>query len=336
MAKNVMRKVSNSVSKVVADTKMSPINLAILLVSLAIVVVLVILLVKRRKREGFALLDLLDSNWVAKGEDGVKGEDGPSGPQGPQGLQGPPGEDTSYSDEEKEQLTKDFKIKIMEKMINDKLIVKEDNEGEEKYFPLGTINMKTHLDETKQSFTYNDVMVNKKQFFNIKYNKLSKNSFVKITYVIPFTGWRFHRGIMLRMFVKESDRDRTISASSMDAGAWESVNWEQVVIKDIKVIGIDATDEIGEREYFVEIYFPQNYRNFVKDNHLTINGIHKYEHGSWPADHTPTGLLDSRNICKASCTIEEVVIADKSKISGDSDKNENMDFLKNLSEYDLD
>ena len=77
MAKNAMIKVSNSVSKVVADTKnMSPINLAILVVSVAIVVVLVVLLVKHSKREGFALMNLSDASWVTKGEDGAQGPPG--------------------------------------------------------------------------------------------------------------------------------------------------------------------------------------------------------------------------------------------------------------------
>jgi microcystin-dependent protein len=89
MAKNAMRKVSNSVSKVVADTKkMSPVNLAILLVSVAIVVVLVVLLVKRSKREGFALMNLSQASWVTKGEDGVDGVDGEDGVDGVDGVAG--------------------------------------------------------------------------------------------------------------------------------------------------------------------------------------------------------------------------------------------------------
>ena len=300
MAKNAMRKVSNSVFNVVADTKkMSSINVAIFVVSVAIVVVIVILLFKRRKREGFALMSLSEASWNTKGEDGAKGE---QGAQGPQGLQGPQGEKDSSK---KEELYSDFRKKLIDEMVDNKLIIKEGNEGEEKYFPVGTINLRNVMTNLKETITIGD---SKKSFFlKIKYNKLASKSYVKITYLFPMTGLHFRRGVSFKMYVNDNNNAKLISASSATSGAWNDGK-DRYIADDAQVIGIDTTDEVGIREYGVEISFPEGPKYHLKDNKVVINGMYTYNSSNYNnADFV------------ASCTIEEVTIADKSNIGKDLD-----------------
>ena len=331
MAKNVMRKVSNSVFNAVADTKkMSSINVAILVVSVAIVVVLVILLVKRSKREGFALINLSEASWVSKGEDGAKGEDGPQGLKGPQGLQGPPGEAASPGDEEKDALYTEFEKKFMDEMVDNKLVVKE---GEDKYFPVGTINMKAENSTHQTDPNITRWERTKQNMFYIRYNKQSSNSYVKITYVIPYTVDYHRYGIMFRMFVNDDSTDsgkKQISSSATNYGGWEE-NWEEIVVKDIKVTGIDDTDEVGERTYSIKIdsgYTNNNIYNPALRGFKTNGIVYAVPNYLFQKSNFNNSAEYPNVFVSATCFLEEVVIADKSKISGDSDKGEDMNFIK--------
>lgn len=295
MAKNAMRKVSNSVSKVVADTKnMSPINLAILVVSVAIVVVLVILLVKRSKREGFALMNLSDASWVTKGEDGVMGEDGEDGAQGPQG---PPGDDYIPNQADKDALYNEFKGKLMGEMVSNKLIVNEGTDENPKYFPVGVIGMKTIIDGDKRRINHDNMNISQ-EHFKITYNKKAKNSYVKITYSICFTGHNC-RGFTMRVFAEDGSEKTQIGATQGQNGPWHG-DFQRIAPQTNNIIGIDNSNTTGEKTYFCML--DNEGRNDNNSKHTFINGVmHSEYNAGWKTHKWHTGLL------KSSCTIEEIM-----------------------------
>lgn len=288
MAKNAMRKVSNSVSKVVANTKkMSPVNLAILLVSVAIVVVLVVLLVKRSKREGFELINLSQASWVTKGEDGVMGEDG---------AQGPPGDDYIPNQEDKDALYAEFKGKIMGDMVQNKLLVKEDD----KYFPVGVIGMKTVIDDTKKRIDHNSLNGDVRHF-QVKYNKKAKNSYIKITYSICYTGHNCW-GFTLRVFSREGSTENQIGGTQGQNGPWQG-DFQRIAPQAVNIIGIDNSNTTGEKNYFCKLDNEGRHNN--NSAHTYINGL------MFTTDKRGGGWIGHKwhkdNLLKSSCTIEEIM-----------------------------
>lgn len=287
MAKNAMRKVSNSVSKVVANTKkMSPVNLAILLVSVAIVVVLVVLLVKRSKREGFELLELSQASWVTKGEDGVMGEDG---------AQGPPGDDYIPNQEDKDALYAEFKGKIMGEMVQNKLIVNDGTDEDPKYFPVGVIELKTNLLGERIDLRKNNL--EKTKVLKFDYDKQSTKSIIKVSYTLNMSGYYFHRGATFRLFVKEQDqtKPKQISATACVAGVWHK-DWDRRVPKSVDITGIDYTPEVGKRTYFLKVNLLSAGGPTIVFNRLNLDD--------------QTGYLNEDNFLKSSVSVEEVVLAD--------------------------
>lgn len=307
MAKSTMNKVSKKVAKMDKST------LAIILVSLALVIVVTVILVRKSKREGFALMDLSNASFVTQGADGAPGADGAQGVDGAPGADGddyiPSDQDRNniYSDFKEKDLAENsrlqtelynsFKNKLMGEMVQNKLIVKEDD----KYFPVGVIGMKTSVDTERNIIDIGDLNGDVKHF-KVKYNKKAKNSYVKITYTITLTGHN-NEGNQFRVY-SSKDNFNQISATHSHAGVWEG-SYQKIVPKSSVVIGIDRSNEIGERDYYCKIDCAEGAGYSNNRGRIVINAM------EWNTDHNDqhwkTDKYEKQGYLSSSCTIEEIM-----------------------------
>jgi hypothetical protein len=267
--------------------KFEGIDTTILLVSLCTVVVIIVLAVKHSKKEDFQISQLAENWWSIKGLDGSPGEEG--------GIK-----DTT-------EINKQATNKIIEYMKDMGLIIEEINAvlNEEtgtydtltKYFPVGTINMKTVIDTDELFINKNEVQSNNK-YFNVSYNKKAKNSYVKITYTITLTG---NNDKSNQFEVYSSDNNKPLSAKHSVGGVSNSY-WKLAVPKSIEVIGIDTSDNI-ERKYFIKSY---------NLGSLKINGVNSNEDTRVHNIYRDAGYLSS------SCTIEEIMVPNKKNTKEES------------------
>ena len=191
----------NIISKNIKLVKKNSLTVLVLLIILVIIVTLAL---RKYKREDFAVINLADASWVtrgetgparpqgptgaqgpggspgAKGDDGAQGLDGTRGPQGEQGPKGAQGDDYIPSQQDKDNMYNEFKNKIMKELEDKKIISREGT----KYFPNGVINMQHKLILDKKKITTSN-MNNNLKYFNVKYNKQSLRSYVKVTYSVP-------------------------------------------------------------------------------------------------------------------------------------------------------
>lgn len=311
MAKNVVKKITNTVSKT-----SKKVNLTYLLASVIFIgLIITLLVIVMRNKEGFKKFVAFDSMWVSKGEkgvDGAKGEDAKF--------------EKSFIDENgnpvtevfnNDQISTEFKNMLMDDMVEDGIIVKEEGEEGDIYYPTGTIYHKTYHNDKKNNiepevissqrvirrmweFGYNKTTEFQGKYFKVNYTKKSKNSYVKITYTINLTG-RNDYGNQFRIFSENSDNPGQISETHSMAGVWEP-NWTNQIPKSVTITGIDTDKTKLEKTYFVKIgrfedkfFAPtgnNNYGNIDINGQLSQEG-HKYK---------KAGYLSS------SCTIEEIVL----------------------------
>ena len=270
--------------------KFEGIDTTILLVSLSIIIVMIVLFVKKSSKEAFQVSTLAVNSWSIIGLDGSIGEEG--------GIK-----DTT-------EINKQATIKIIEYMKDMGLIIEEIKAvlNEEtgtydtltKYFPVGTINMKTVIDTDKLFIREDDVQ---SKYFNVSYNKKAKNSYVKITYTITLSGYNKNSN---QFEVYSSDNNKPLSAKH-SVGGVRNDYWRKGIPKSIEVIGIDTSDNI-ERKYFIKSY---------NLGSLKINGVNSTENNRVFNLYRAEGYLSS------SCTIEEIMVPNKKKTNAESNFIEN-------------
>lgn len=300
MAKSTMNKVSKKVAKMDKST------LAIILVSLALVIVVTVILVRKSKREGFALMDLSNASFVTQGEDGAdgaqgaQGADGANGAVGPEGPEGPAGDDYIPSQEDKNALYDEFKGKIMKEMVQKKLLVNDGTEENPTYFPVGVIGMKTVIDDTKKRIDHNSLNGDVRHF-QVKYNKKAKNSYIKITYSICYTGHNCW-GFTLRVFSREGSTENQIGGTQGQNGPWQG-DFQRIAPQAVNIIGIDNSNTTGEKNYFCKLDNEGRHNN--NSAHTYINGL------MFTTDKRGGGWIGHKwhkdNLLKSSCTIEEIM-----------------------------
>jgi len=258
--------------------KFEGIDTTILLVSLSIIIVIIVLAVKNSNKEDFENKEISSNTELYS-----------RGPAGAAGPDGEPKPNININD-----VYSDGKTNIMEKLVEKDIIIKEEHTDTNrnkivKYFPLGTINMKTVIDTDKLTITDMD-----KNYFNVSYNKKAKSSYIKIKYTITLTG-NNKVGNQFTIFSKKKNEDGgdieyQISAKHSMAGVNSEGAWYLSVPKSINILGIDTyTSDNLEKNYFVRIGFG--------DGEPKI-GFNESNH----AEYNIKGYLSS------SCTIEEIVL----------------------------
>ena len=310
MAKNTMNKVSKKVAKMDKST------LAIILVSLALVIVVTVILVRKSKREGFALMDLSNASFVTQGEDGADGAQGVDGAPGVDGANGADGNDYIPSDQDRNNIYSDFKEKdlaensrlqtelynsfknkLMGEMVQNKLIVKEGTDENPKYFPVGVIGMKTII--FSEQLRYNKKQLKEGKAYNVKYNKQSTNSYVKVNYTLNVTGQDLYKGCQLKIYAKGTGNNEGTLIRATGGGAVGELDWhwDEIAATALNVTGIDYTPQTEQRQYYLKIY--------LTNNNLCVNNLFKPEWQNF--DINKLGHL------RSSVTVEEIVLPDFNK-----------------------
>ena len=296
MPKNVVNKITKTVSKTTKKVNLTYLLAAVIFIGL----ITALLVLVMRNKEGFKKFVAFDSIWVSKGEkgaDGAKGEDAKF--------------EKSFIDEngnpvtevlKNDQISTEFKNMLMDDMVEDGIIVKEegtDTNGDSSYFPIGTIYQKTYFSKVKVDICPKDNIANPGKYFNINYTKKSNNSYVKITYTINLSG-NTKTGIQFRIFSAQKldsetiNNERQISPTYGMAGVWNDY-WQKCVPKSVTITGIDKEND--KNLYYIKI---DNYWEGTESpcKNIMINGQLEESIDKYNAD----------GYFKSSCTIEEIVL----------------------------
>ena len=287
MPKNVVKKITNTVSKTSKKVNLTYLLAAVIFIGLIITLLVLVM----RNKEGFKKFVAFDSMWVSKGEkgaDGAKGEDAKI--------------EKSFIDENgnpvtevlnNDQISTELKNMFMDDMVKDGIIVKEegtDTNGDKiiKFFSPGIINTEFNISNKEKQidpvkndnwFIRNRTFPNK--YFPIDYNKKSNNSYVKITYTITLTGHNC-QGVQFRIYSAEKingeniTNERQISETHSMAGTWGE-DIQRQAPKSITFTGIDTRNDTNF--YFVKIRNwtgPGDYRNNYDSIYINKLGIGSY------------------------------------------------------------
>ena len=258
--------------------KFEGIDTTILLVSLCTIVVIILFAVKNSKKEDFENKEISSNTEIYS-----------RGPAGDAGPDGEPKPNININN-----IYPILKKHIIDKFVNEGLIVNLGSNETPNYFPLGTINMKTVFDSNIRTISsLNNKTV---KYFNINYTKKVKDSYVKITYTISVSGHNC-QGNQFRLFSSDNGIEKQISATHSLAGVWEGT-WQKRVPKSINITGIDTSDKL-DRNYYIYIdnfQGPGGWDN--NKGSITVNGQHDKTNNKYNAE----------GYFKSSCTIEEVVL----------------------------
>ena len=184
MAKNVVKKITNTVSKTSKKVNLTYLLAAVIFIGLIIALLVIVM----RNKEGFKKFVAFDSMWVSKGEkgaDGAKGEDAKF--------------KKSFIDENgnfvtevlnNDQISTEFKNMLMDDMVEDGIIVKEegtDTNGDKiiKFFSPGIINTEFNISNKEKQINPIDQgnwligrnRIFPDKYFPIDYNKKSNKKF---------------------------------------------------------------------------------------------------------------------------------------------------------------
>jgi hypothetical protein len=288
MAKNVVKKITNTVSKTSKKVNLTYLLAAVIFIGLIIALLVIVM----RNKEGFKKFVAFDSMWVSKGEkgaDGAKGEDAKF--------------KKSFIDENgnfvtevlnNDQISTEFKNMLMDDMVEDGIIVKEegtDTNGDKiiKFFSPGIINTEFNISNKEKQINPIDQgnwligrnRIFPDKYFPIDYNKKSNKSYVKITYTITLTGHNC-QGVQFRIYSAEKingeniTNERQISETHSMAGTWGEYIQRQAP-KSITFTGIDTRNDTNF--YFVKIRNwtgPGDWKNNYGSIYINKVGIGNY------------------------------------------------------------